>query len=506
VGFGFATVTPSATSVAQVGAAAVWTYPQRSLTDIQSLVAAIQSNDPSLLSSLSDILYVPAPFFAGQVSLTQVASFISTLVNNYNMAGVIAGLISGNPYTLWGPPLVASLIDVMGYTNVAQVLSLVSSSALGNIAINNNMSSTTLNQLITNAALSATAAQALLYGLAENYYYNKWIYAITANAPSSITFSANATLSTNVLIAQNITIASGVTVTCSAQTCFFIAQVFNNQGTIVNPNGGHGGSAPTYAGPGGTGGGGVAVLAVTAVMGTISVNGSPGVNGTVSAATESVAGGNGAGVFVVISGVAIPLGGNGGTTLGVAAGIGSYNGGGGGAGTALESGGAGGSATLYSFPNGNALLTYLIQGVSDWWLANVVGKAPPTQTPLLYFYGAGGGGGAGGTSGWGAGGGGGGGGGEVIIYGQGVTLGTVNAVGGNGGISAGNYSTGGGGGGGGIALVFYAPLVNGVPGGVNGTLVMNAAGGVGGSSSSVTYKGAAGNPGTAYIAAVTVNG
>jgi hypothetical protein len=501
---GFSTVTPSggsvnATSVAQ----AVWSYGPRTLTDIQSLINAIQSNDPNLLSTLSDLPFIPAPMYAGQVSLTQVASFISTLVNIYNMAGVIAGLISGNPYTLWGPPLVASLIDVMGYTNVAQVLSLVSSSALGNIAINNNILSTTLNQLITNAALSATAAQALLYRLAENYY-NEWIYTVTANAPSSITFSANATLSTNVLIAQNITIDSGVTVTCGAQTCFFIAQVFNNQGTIVNPNGGPGGSAPTYAGYGGTGGGGVAVLAATAVMGTISVNGSPGINGTTAGATENIAGGNGAGVLVVTSGVAISLGGNGGTAYSVA-GIGSYNGGGGGGGTASQQGGAGGPATLYSFPNGNALLTYLMMGVSDWWLANVVGKAPPAQTPLLYFYGSGGGGGAGGTSGWGPGGGGGGGGGEVIIYGQNITLGTVNAVGGTGGISAGNYSTGGGGGGGGIALVFYAPLVGGAAGSVNGTLVMNAAGGVGGSSSTIR-SGNAGQPGNAYIVVVTVNG
>jgi len=47
VGAGFSTVTPppsqvSATSVAQ----AVWSYTPRSLTDIQSLVTAIQNNDP----------------------------------------------------------------------------------------------------------------------------------------------------------------------------------------------------------------------------------------------------------------------------------------------------------------------------------------------------------------------------------------------------------------------------------------------------------------------------
>jgi len=54
----------SATSVAQ----AVWSYTLRSLTDIQSLVTAIQNNDPSLLSTLSDILYVPTVTMANQHS------------------------------------------------------------------------------------------------------------------------------------------------------------------------------------------------------------------------------------------------------------------------------------------------------------------------------------------------------------------------------------------------------------------------------------------------------
>ena len=64
MGAGFSTVTPpaqSATSVAQ----AVWSYSPRSLTEMQNLVSAIQNNDPSLLSTPSDILYVPVPYFAG---------------------------------------------------------------------------------------------------------------------------------------------------------------------------------------------------------------------------------------------------------------------------------------------------------------------------------------------------------------------------------------------------------------------------------------------------------
>jgi len=177
VGFGYATVTPSATSVAQVGAAAVWTYPQRSLTDIQSLVAAIQNNDPSLLSTLSDLPFIPAPYYSGQVSLTQVASFISTLVQNYNAAGVIASFINSDPYSLWHMDFVTNLIQnpYLGFANASQILSAASTSALASIAVSTNVSVTTLLALISNAALSATAAQGLLYSLANNYYYNKWL-------------------------------------------------------------------------------------------------------------------------------------------------------------------------------------------------------------------------------------------------------------------------------------------------------------------------------------------
>jgi len=70
VGAGFSTVTPpaqSATSVAQ----AVWSYTPRSLTDIQSLVSAIQNNDPGAVSDYSDLQYVPDPYYAGQVPLTR---------------------------------------------------------------------------------------------------------------------------------------------------------------------------------------------------------------------------------------------------------------------------------------------------------------------------------------------------------------------------------------------------------------------------------------------------
>ena len=507
MGAGFSTVTPppsqlNATSVAQ----AVWSYTPRSLTDIQSLVAAIQNNDPSLLSTLSDLPFIPAPYYAGQVSLAQVASFINTLVQNYNAAGVIASFSNSDPYSLWHMDFVTNLIQnpYLGFTNASQILSVASTSALASIAISTNVSVTSLLALISNAALAATAAQGLLYGLANNYYYNKWLQVVTYNAPTSVTFSTNAVLSTNVLIAQNITIASGVTVTCGTQTCFFIAQNFNNQGTIVAY--GASGTPTDYfsgSGGGGTGGGGVVVIANTAVVGTIDVNGSPGQPG-VAATGVSIYGMGPAstGLFLLLSGMAVPEGGTAAATATGAKGPPGYNGGGGGGG--IYDGGIGGYSVVYSFPNGNDLVTYVIQGVSDWWLSNVVGKAPSHATPLPMIRGAGGGQaiGANATGAIG-GGGGGGGGGEVIIYGYNVIAGTIDAAGGIGGTgcSTGGCGSGagGGGGGGGIALIFYGP------GGLNGTMTYNLAGGSGGYWSTGAYS-SAGQPGTYYIGSVTVNG
>ncbi len=208
MGFGFATVTPSATSVAQAGAAAVGTYPQRSLTEIQNLINAIQNNNPGALPSYTELQYVPVPYYAGQVSLTQVAAFIDNAIRNYGLANPIVNFIVNSPYNLWTTNFVSSL------------------------AANPYLSVTSLNMLLSNIYMPANYAQFLLYYLAQNYYYNKWIETVTANAPS-ITFSANATISTSPLIAQSITIASGVTVTCGTRTCFIITQNFNSQGTVV---------------------------------------------------------------------------------------------------------------------------------------------------------------------------------------------------------------------------------------------------------------------------------
>jgi len=478
VGAGFSTVTPppsqvSATSVAQ----AVWSYTPRSLTDIQSLVTAIQNNDPGAVSDYSDLQYVPVPYYAGQVSLTQVVAFIDNAVRNYGMVSPIANFIANNPYNLWTTSFVTSM------------------------AINPYLTATSLNMLLSNEGMFANYAQFLLYYLAQNYYYNKWVYTVTANAPSSITFSTNATLSTNVLIAQNITIASGVTVTCGTHTCFFIAQSFNNQGTIVNPYGAPGGAPPAGAGTGGTGGGGIVVIAVTAVLGTLNVSGSTG-GGATGYGGNGAGGGGSAGVFYVVAGVSVPIGGVGGTA-GAAGGAAGYNGGGGGAvyGANSYAGGGGGSATVYSLSSPNAVVTYILQGLSDWWLANVLGNAPSTTTQLAFMYGSGGGAGAS-SSGVAASPGGGGGGGEVVAYGYNIVSGTINAAGGAGGstgviISSAYFAGGGGGGGGGLVFIFY--------GATSGNVTANVAGGAGGLGTT-TYHGNTGASGTAYIAAVTVNG
>jgi hypothetical protein len=453
----------------------VWSYTPRSLTDIQSLTAAIQNNDPSLLSTLSDILYVPAPYFAGQVTADQVASFVNNIILNQGMANAVANFASNNVYGLWTTSLTSQLV------------------------INPYMSVTAIAMLLASQSMPANYAQFILYYLAQNYYYNKWIYIVTASAPSSITFSTNATLSTNVLIAQNITIASGVTVTCGTTTCFFIAQSFNNQGTIV-AYGAPGGAPPAGAGTGGTGGGGIAVIAVTAVLGTLNVSGSTG-GGATGYSSGNGAGGNGsAGVFYVVAGVSVPIGGVGGTA-GAAGGAAGHNGGGGGAvyGPNSYAGGGGGNSTVYSFSSPNAMVTYILQGLSDWWLINVLGKAPSSTTPLTFMYGSGGGAGAE-SSGFAAAPGGGGGGGEVVAYGYNIVSGTINAAGGAGGSTGvvGSVAGGGGGGGGGLVFIFY--------GTTSGSVTANVAGGTGGVGSTSSSNGLAGANGTLYIAAVTVNG
>jgi hypothetical protein len=499
---GFSTVTPSSTNIAQT----VWSYGPRTLTDIQSLVNAIQNNNPSLLSTLGDLPFIPAPIYAGQVSLTQVASFISTLVQNYRAQGVIASFINSNPYSLWSMDFAERLLQnpYLGFTNASLILNGVSGSNLAEIATSTSVPVTSLLAFISNAALSADAAQGLLYSLAENYYYNKLIQTITYNAPS-ITFSTNVTISTSPLIAQSITIASGVTVACGLKTCYFVAQTFNNQGVVVNTNGASPAGPSNGGGGGGGPGGGIAVLAITAAVGTINVNGYNGGNGSTSFTT----GGGCAGAYawdywVTVSGVNIPWGGNGGSPLdSIAFGSGHVNGGGGGA-SLCCCGGAGGGAvpTVYSFPDYQSLVTYMMESVSDWWLSHIVGKKPSQTASILSFYSTGGGDGGGAAyTGYAGAGGGGGGAGEAIIYGYKIVAGTVNAYGGNGGNGDVNSTSGaGGGGGGGLVFVIYGP------GGLSGTMNVNVAGGQPGTGAAQFVAATPGGSGVYIATSVTVNG
>jgi hypothetical protein len=378
-------------------------------------------------------------------------------------------------------------------TQVAQELNLLSTSELINIAMNPNMSLTSLAAILSNAGLSANNAQLVLYYMAQNYYYNRWANTITGNAGST-TISTNVTV-VNPLYSQNLTIASGVTVTCGTHTCFFVAQSFNNYGTIVNPYGAPGGTAPTIAGAGGTGGGGIVVISITAVLGTLNVNGGNGITAVGYRSATGTGGYGMAGAFYVTTGVAVPSGGS-----GIVSGQnGGPNGGGGGEGY-LYNGAPGGGSTDYSFSNPNAMITYILQGIGDWWLANVVGKVPSTTTQLAFMYGSGGGGGSE-ASGYASGGGGGGGGGEVVTYGYNILSGTINAAGGAGGtgMAASGYAAGGGGGGGGgLVFIFY--------GATSGTVTADLAGGAGGAGSTSSANGLPGSTGVLYVTTVTVNG
>jgi hypothetical protein len=534
-------------------------------------VSAIQNNNPGALPDNSILTYTPIPYITGQVSLTQVASFIDNAIRNYNMVNIFANLITNNTYSLWAPNVVGDFLSSLyisqtsiaqllayagatqmsqalsylsgNYTNVAtafsllvapstganvlnnpnmsatqaasiinnaliniapsyltgvaQLLSLVSSSVLANVNAYPNVSATTLNQLINNAAMAATAAQAILYGLANNYYYNNWVYTVTANAGST-TISTNVTV-VNPLYSQNLTVASGATVTCGTTTCFFVAQSFNNYGTVV-AYGGAGGVPLDSAGAGGTGGGGIVVVAVTAVLGTLNVKGYPGGNAAGYAASGTGGGGS-AGIFYVTSGVTVPLGGTGGNATNGYIGAAGLNGGGGGGSDQNYYGAPGGNAAVYLLSSPNDMVAYILQGLSDWWLTATVGRPPTYVTLLAYMYGSGGGAGAV-TNGYQSGGGGGGGAGEVVVYGYDIVSGTVNAAGGNGGEGSYSCSTcgagGGGGGGGGLVYIFY--------GATSGSVTANVAGGTGGPGLGGGSNGATGSTGVLYIAAVTVNG
>jgi len=147
----------------------------------------------------------------GLAGATQMVQALSSLSGNYTNVAIAFSLLvapSTRANVLNNPNMsvtqAASIINnaliniAPSYpTNVAQLLSLVSPSVLANINAYSNVSATTLNQVIT-SGMAATAAQAILYALAQNYYYNKWVNTVMANAGST-------------------TIATNVALTCGAR-------------------------------------------------------------------------------------------------------------------------------------------------------------------------------------------------------------------------------------------------------------------------------------------------
>ncbi len=118
MGTEYSTVTPVAplsVSVTGTGIAqAVWSYTPRTLTDIQSVVNAMQSNNLSLLSEPSDLLYVPVPYYAGQVSATRVAASFDNPVVNYGMDRPVAVATATAPYGLWSTNFVTQVSNNQG--------------------------------------------------------------------------------------------------------------------------------------------------------------------------------------------------------------------------------------------------------------------------------------------------------------------------------------------------------------------------------------------------------
>jgi hypothetical protein len=392
--------------------------------------------------------------------------------------------------------------DVAGYINdvlsvtpgwVARHLQIFSSSFVVSVIGSPSLSASKAVQILRDANMSSNDAQSILYGIADNGYYDRLVDIMTANA-SDASYTSNTTLSVGVNVYRNLSVGSGVTLTLGAGPAVIIANTITNNGIIRSGwvRGAGGASGGAGAGNGGNGAGGMIIIARDITIGTIKADGSAGGNGSTVSTFASGYAGTG-GLFWKISDDGSPSGGNGGSA-GYNEGIGRVNGGGGGGAGAVGApkGGNGGSATLTTFTDASSLLKEVFKSAIDWWLVNVIGKSPTSTKSLPSLGGSGGGGGAAADADCAAGGGGGGGG-EIIIYGTSVTAGTITAIGGaggNGGTEDG-YDSGGGGGGGGYIYVLYKTL--------SGTFTLNVSGGAAGTG---RYNGSAGETGVARTIAV----
>jgi hypothetical protein len=443
----------------------IWEYATRTLTQYKRTAEIVKNKDYDA-ATLEDIVGCIIVKHLGAVTVDQLADFMNYGIVYRNAVGVFARVISVNPYNLWD---ISKIVDVFNSAYFA---------------------TSSLKSLLADSALVADKAQAILYSMVDAGYYDKVLDLITFDAPD-YSVTASTTLTTGVNRYKTLSVASGVTLTLGASPGVIIANTVSNSGVIESGwTRGSGGSPGTSgAGAGGSGAGGIIVLARSVTIGTMRADGKAGGSASTVAANGN-GGGGGGGAFWVISPNTPPSGGRGGGGT-VVGGAGNPNGGGGG-GTRIYVGGAGGSASVTSFPDATSLLNELLKAVCDWWLVNVLGKTPSSTKSIPSLGGSGGGGGAGEDT-YGASGGGGGGGGEIIVYGTSVTAGTLSAVGGVGGNGGteGAYDGGGGGGGGGVIYVFYKSL--------SGTNTFNVSGGAGGVGD---YSGYAGGSGVAREIAV----
>lgn len=333
--------------------------------------------------------------------------------------------------------------------------------------------------VLNSVNITADRAQAILYQMADDGYYDKILDIMTVNASDS-TITVNGNFPASINRYKTLTVNNGVTFSGNALPGVLIADIISNDGTIkaTATKGAAGAAGGDGVGVGGTGIGGLIILARTLTVGTIRSNGNNGVSGT-TVTTDGNGGAGGAGLFWRIGADVVATGGNGGDTLAGGKGIGSQNAGGGGGGTG-HIGGNGGVATIVDFATGMSLLVELIKTAADWWLQNVLSKIPTLVKSFPNLGGSGGGGGSAANLN-GACGGGGGGGGQIIAVSTTLITGIFTAPGGNGGNGGteGAGDSGGGGGAGGVIYVLYAVKIvtnaSGVSGGAIGTSDVNAA-------------------------------
>jgi hypothetical protein len=399
----------------------------------------------------------------GLLTIDDVAKFINDVATGAQAAGA---------FQHFSTSFILSLLNNtnLSVSKVAAIFNedIVPISRIVAILANTSLPIATVKSIFASSSLGVDRAQSILYAMVDYGYYDRLQNLFTFDA-SDASITTNTTLSTGVNRYRNLSISSGVTLTLGASPGVIMADTVSNSGTIASGwvKGAGGG------GYGGSGRGGVIILARSISPGTVTANGGDGAN----YGYRIYPGGPGA--FWVISGDTVPYGGNGGGVYGAA---GNPNGGGGGSSSAYP-GGAGGSATITTFNDGVSLLRELLKAVADWWLVNVLGRTPTTTKSIPSLGGSGGGCGYY-TSSTDYGGSGGGGGGEIIIYGTTVNGGSLSANGGKGGNGCGTIGDGGGGGGGGgIIYVFYKTLQASpsfsVSGGSGGTAYQN--GGAGGS-------------------------